>query len=118
MLLTVMPLFVCLAGDALLLSAAPGWWTTTVGGSLLRSNGKPDPAGKVYFANRVTGDIFLAPADTQGTFSVDLSPGPYDMRSRQGDVPGPGPYCLTQRSRDGRHAANFKRTSTEKESAS
>ena len=82
----MMPLFVCLAGGALWLSAAPGYWTTAVSGSLLSSNGKPDPAGKVYFANRVTGDIFLAPVDTQGTFSVDLSPGAYDMRSPQGDV--------------------------------
>jgi len=86
MLLAVILLFVCLADVAFLLSTAPGWWATTVSGSLFTSSGKPERAGKVYFANRVTGDIFLAPVDTQGTFSVDLPPGAYDLRSRHGAV--------------------------------
>jgi hypothetical protein len=57
---------------------------TKVSGVLLGPNGKPLAARQLHFEERVTGDIFLARTAPDGSFSVDLPPGAYDLRTESG----------------------------------
>jgi hypothetical protein len=56
----------------------------TVSGVLIGSDGKPQADRQVHFEDRVTHDIFLAQTGTDGSFSLDLPPGVYQLRSEYG----------------------------------
>ncbi len=43
-------------------------------------------AGQVHFENRVTGDVILVPTAADGSFSVILTPGQYDLRDDRGNI--------------------------------
>jgi hypothetical protein len=55
-----------------------------VSGALIGADGKPQADRQVHFENRVTHDIFLAQTGADGSFSLDLPPGVYQLRSEYG----------------------------------
>lgn len=55
-----------------------------VSGTLTGSDGKPRADRQVHFENRITHDIFLAQTAPDGSFSLDLPPGIYQLRSEHG----------------------------------
>ncbi|HEY6394179.1 MAG TPA: carboxypeptidase-like regulatory domain-containing protein [Candidatus Binataceae bacterium] len=48
--------------------------------------GPPAANRQIHFENRVSGDMFMAPTNADGGFSVDLPPGTYDLRAERGVV--------------------------------
>jgi hypothetical protein len=46
----------------------------------------PGSAGQVHFENRVTGDVVLVPTAADGSFSVILPAGQYDLRDDRGNI--------------------------------
>jgi hypothetical protein len=57
-----------------------------VSGSMVYQNSKPAEHRQLHFENRATGDMFIAPTDDTGNFSVDLPPGLYDLRAERGVI--------------------------------
>jgi hypothetical protein len=57
-----------------------------VSGSMVYQNSKPAEHRQLHFENRATGDMFIAPTDDSGDFSIDLPPGLYDLRAERGVI--------------------------------
>jgi hypothetical protein len=57
-----------------------------VSGSFVYQNSKPAEHRQIHFENRATGDMFIAPTDDSGNFTVDLPPGLYDLRAERGVI--------------------------------
>ncbi len=57
-----------------------------VSGNFVYQNSKPAEHRQLHFENRATGDMFIAPTDDSGNFSVDLPPGLYDLRAERGVI--------------------------------
>jgi hypothetical protein len=75
-----------LLGIAVLLAPAVGARGATVSGLVTEYSGEPGRDRQIHFENRVSGDIFLAPTGEDGSFSVNLPPGTYDLRGERGVV--------------------------------
>lgn len=58
----------------------------TVSGRLFNRNGAPLADRQVHFENRVSGDIYLARTNSDGSFSAEVPPGIYDLRAERGLV--------------------------------
>ena len=58
----------------------------TVSGRLFDRSGKPLGDRQVHFENRVSGDIYLARTNSDGSFSAEVPPGVYDVRAERGLV--------------------------------
>lgn len=57
-----------------------------VSGSMAYRNGKAAEKRQLHFENRVTGDMYVAPTEPDGSFSADLPPGFYDLRAERGVI--------------------------------
>jgi hypothetical protein len=57
-----------------------------VNGSMSYRSGKPADKRQLHFENRATGDMYVAPTEPDGTFTVDLPPGFYDLRAERGVI--------------------------------
>jgi hypothetical protein len=57
-----------------------------VTGSFVYRGGRPANQRQLHFENRVSHDMFIAPTGNDGTYSVDLPPGVYDLRAERGLV--------------------------------
>jgi hypothetical protein len=58
----------------------------TVSGRFVYRNGAPAADRQLHFENAVSEDMFIAPTDTDGKYSVDLPPGVYDLRAERGVI--------------------------------
>lgn len=58
----------------------------TVSGILVQYEGAPDPNRDLHFENAITHDIYLAPTHQDGSFSQQLPPGTYRLRTEVGAV--------------------------------
>ena len=67
--------------------ARPHWaLAVVVSGNFVYQNSKPAEHRQLHFENRATGDMYIAPTDDSGNFSVDLPPGLYDLRAERGVI--------------------------------
>jgi hypothetical protein len=58
----------------------------TVSGILVQYEGAPDPNRDLHFENAITHDIYMAPTHQDGSFSQQLPPGTYRLRSETGAI--------------------------------
>jgi hypothetical protein len=72
---------------AALLVSAPPLWAAPVAGTLTGYESST-PLGNRYlhFENVATHDIYMTPTGPGGSFSVDLPPGVYDLRTERGAI--------------------------------
>jgi hypothetical protein len=63
--------------------------TSVARGRLLTHHGQPLASRQIHFENRVTGDSFLTKTRCDGSFSLALAPGAYDLRHENGPIIGP-----------------------------
>ncbi|HYL59091.1 MAG TPA: hypothetical protein VEU51_09480 [Candidatus Acidoferrales bacterium] len=73
-------LAICFAVSALTASAA------NVSGMMSYRNGAPADKRQLHYENRVTGDMYVAPTNPDGTFKANLPPGLYDLRAERGVI--------------------------------
>lgn len=66
--------------------AVPGANAAVVTGSFVYRGGRPANQRQLHFENRISHDMFIAPTGNDGTYSVDLPPGVYDLRAERGVV--------------------------------
>jgi hypothetical protein len=77
---------------ALFLFTAFAWGASSDGlaaavrGIVMKGNGVPAANEQVHLENRVTGNLYLADTGKDGSFSIDVPPGWYDLRERSGAV--------------------------------
>lgn len=64
--------------------AVPSANAAVVSGSYVYRGGRPANQRQLHFENRVSHDMFIAPTGDDGTYSVDLPPGVYDLRAERG----------------------------------
>ncbi len=57
-----------------------------VSGSMTYRNGKAADKRQLHFENRITGDMYVAPTEADGSFTADLPPGLYDLRAERGVI--------------------------------
>ena len=57
-----------------------------VSGLMSYRDGKPAEQRWLHYENRVTGDIYVAPTKSDGSFTADLPPGLYDLRAERGVI--------------------------------
>jgi len=55
-------------------------------GKLLTHQGQPAAGRQIHFENLVSGDVFLTKARGDGSFSLALAPGAYDLRDEDGPI--------------------------------
>lgn len=58
----------------------------TVSGILVQYEGAPDPSRDLHFENAITHDIYMAPTHQDGSFSQQLPPGTYRLRTEVGAI--------------------------------
>ena len=58
----------------------------TVSGILVQYEGAPDPSRDLHFENVITRDIYMAPTHQDGSFSQQLPPGIYRLRTEVGAI--------------------------------
>ncbi len=58
----------------------------TVSGILVQYEGAPDPNRDLHFENVITHDIYMAPTHQDGSFSQQLPPGNYRVRTEVGAI--------------------------------
>jgi hypothetical protein len=58
----------------------------TVTGRFVYRNGAPAADRQLHFENTITEDMYIAPTDSDGRYTVDLPPGVYDLRAERGVV--------------------------------
>ena len=58
----------------------------TVNGILVQYEGAPDPSRDLHFENIITHDIYMAPTHQDGSFSQQLPPGKYRLRTEVGAI--------------------------------
>jgi hypothetical protein len=58
----------------------------TVAGRFVYRNGAPASNRQLHFENVISEDMFIAPTNSEGAYSVDLPPGVYDLRAERGVV--------------------------------
>jgi len=58
----------------------------TVTGILVQYEGAPDPNRDLHFENVITRDIYMAPTHQDGSFSQQLPPGTYRLRTEVGAI--------------------------------
>jgi hypothetical protein len=73
-------LAICFGVSALTASAA------NVSGMMSYRNGAPADKRELHYENRVTGDMYVAPTNPDGTFTASLPPGLYDLRAERGVI--------------------------------
>jgi hypothetical protein len=71
---------ICFAVSALTASAA------NVSGMMSYRNGAPADKRQLHYENRVTGDMYVAPTNPDGTFTANIPPGLYDLRAERGVI--------------------------------
>ena len=57
-----------------------------ISGKLLTSDGQPAAGRPIHFEQQVSGDIYLTSTNSDGTFSVAVPPGIYDLRDERGPI--------------------------------
>ena len=57
-----------------------------VSGTMSYQNGRAAEKRQLHYENRVTGDIYVAPTNPDGSFAADLPPGVYDLRAERGVI--------------------------------
>jgi hypothetical protein len=57
-----------------------------VSGTMSYQDGKVAAKRQLHYENRVTGDVYVAPTESDGSFSADLPPGLYDLRAERGVI--------------------------------
>jgi hypothetical protein len=57
-----------------------------VSGRFVYRNNAPAGNRQLHFENVISQDMFIAPTDTDGKYSVDLPPGVYDLRAERGVI--------------------------------
>jgi hypothetical protein len=70
----------CFGVGALTASAA------NVSGTMSYRNGAAADKRQLHYENRITGDIYVAPTISDGSFTADLPPGLYDLRAERGVI--------------------------------
>ena len=60
--------------------------TPVASGRLLTHQGQPAAGQQIHFENRVSGDVFLTKTRGDGSFSLALAPGAYDLRDEDGPI--------------------------------
>jgi hypothetical protein len=61
-------------------------YAATVSGILVQYEGAPDPNRDLHFENVITRDIYMAPTHQDGSFSQQLPPGTYRLRTEVGAI--------------------------------
>lgn len=82
--LSVIALAVALASVTIAGSRNAG--AAIVSGTMSYQDGKAAAKRQLHYENRVTGDIYVAPTNPDGSFSADLPPGLYDLRAERGVI--------------------------------
>jgi len=67
-------------------SIAYGIGPPVVTGSFAYRDGSPAKDRQLHFENRASADMYIVATGSDGTFSVDLPPGIYDLRAEHGVV--------------------------------
>jgi hypothetical protein len=57
-----------------------------VSGRFVYRNGAPAGNRQLHLENVISQDMFIAPTDSDGKYSVDLPPGVYDLRAERGVI--------------------------------
>jgi hypothetical protein len=57
-----------------------------VSGRFVYRNGAPAADRQLHFENVISEDMFIAPTDSDGKYSLDLPPGVYDLRAERGVI--------------------------------
>lgn len=78
--------FGALVGLSATAIAIPGADAALVTGSFVYRGGRPANQRQLHFENRVSHDMFIAATGSDGTYSVDLPPGVYDLRAERGVI--------------------------------
>jgi hypothetical protein len=60
--------------------------TSIARGRLLTHHGQPAAGQQIHFENRVSGDVLLTKTCADGSFSLALAPGAYDLRDEDGPI--------------------------------
>jgi hypothetical protein len=60
--------------------------TPVVGGKLLTHQGRSVADRQIHFENGVSGDVFMTSTQADGSFSLALAPGAYDLRDEDGPI--------------------------------
>lgn len=58
----------------------------TVSGRFVYRNGAPANDRQLHFENVISEDMFIAPTNRDGEYSIELPPGVYDLRAERGVV--------------------------------
>lgn len=66
--------------------ARPQAHAAIVSGSFVYRGGAPANQRQLHFENRISHDMYIAPTGNDGTFTVDLPPGIYDLRAERGVI--------------------------------
>jgi hypothetical protein len=70
--------------------SAPLWplcaGAVLVSGNFVYRNGSPGKDRQLHLENRATGDMFVAPCNSDGVFTADVPPGLYDLRAERGVI--------------------------------
>src|SRR5690349_20331044 len=75
------------AALAIALTGTPSLaYAATVSGILVQYEGAPDPNRDLHFENVITRDIYMAPTHQDGSFSQQLPPGTYRLRTEVGAI--------------------------------
>lgn len=70
------------AGATMAASRVAG--AANVSGTMSYRNGSPATKRQLHYEDRTTGDIYVAPTNSDGSFTADLPPGLYDLRAERG----------------------------------
>jgi hypothetical protein len=63
-----------------------GAHAAVVSGRFVYRNGAPAVDRQLHFENVISQDMFIAPTDSDGKYSLDLPPGVYDLRAERGVI--------------------------------
>jgi hypothetical protein len=68
------------------LGSAAGAQAATVSGRFVYRNGAAAADRQLHFENVISEDMFIAPTDSDGKYSIELPPGVYDLRAERGVI--------------------------------
>jgi hypothetical protein len=64
----------------------PTVWAARVEGTFVNAQGAPSGGRHFHFENHRTGDIYITPIHSDGSFEANLPPGLYDLRAQHGVI--------------------------------
>jgi hypothetical protein len=77
---------ISIAFAAATITGLPNAGAAIVSGTMSYQDGKAAAKRQLHYENRITGDIYVAPTEPDGSFRADLPPGLYDLRAERGVI--------------------------------